>query len=172
MQGSTFGSRTDRLARLLAVASQSGGQLEQPLDVPAWRRFLQERLSSPLALKSDVVDSVTALLGRPCRELLPLAKRPLGEIVTDAGTSPGVLEVLRDYGKALALRWEEGPEHAVATTIYYAAIAAALIFHRQKIASRPFADLEQTMGLLANTPWMTPSMVVLFSEARRSCQEA
>ena len=172
LQGSTFGFRTESLAQLLATASESKGEGEQPSAVPAWRQFLEDRLDAPLALDPDVVDSVPALLGHPCGELLPLAGRPLGKTLTGAGTSLEALEALRDYGKALTLRWEEGPEYAVATTIYYAAIATALIFHAQKIASRPFADLGQMMGLLASTAWMTPSMVRLFAEARRLCQEA
>jgi hypothetical protein len=118
-----------------------------------------------------VVDSVTAVLHRPCRELLALADRTLGEIITDDSTSLEVLTTLREYGKALLSRWEEGPECGVATVVYHAAIASALVHHRQKVASRPFGDLARSMELLASTPWMTPPLSDLFSQARRLCQE-
>jgi hypothetical protein len=160
------------LAQLLAVASRSGSKDEQLPEAPSWRQYLEDRLASPLALDPEEVDSVTAVLGRPCRELLPLAEKSLGDLITDTDTSLEVLATLREYGKALSLRWEDGLEHAVATTLYYAAIAAALIYHRQKMASRSFGDLARTMDLLASTPWMTPPMAELFSEARRLCQEA
>ncbi|MGB2819734.1 MAG: hypothetical protein WBF17_02040 [Phycisphaerae bacterium] len=160
------------MAELLTVASPSGSPREEPLEAPDVRRFLEDRLAASLPLEPDVVDSVTALLNRPCHELLPLAKRPLGDVLTDAATSLDVLKTLRDYGRALALRWEEGPESAVAMTTYYAAIAAALTCYGQKITSRPSADLARAMELLASTPWMTQPMITLFSEALRLCREA
>lgn len=171
-QKSTFGLETGRLVRLLTVASQPESDSEEPLETSDLRKFLEERLSAPLAIDPGVVDSVTSVLNRPCRKLLPLAGRPLGELLTDAATGIRALTTLRDYGKALALRWEEGPEHAVAMAIYYAAVAAALVYHGRKIASRSLANLDQALGLMASTPWMTQPMAMLFSEAQRLCREA
>jgi hypothetical protein len=159
------------LAELLAVASPSGGSGEQPQQASNMGQFLTDRLAAPLALDPDVVDSVTALLDRPCLELQPLAGRPLGEALTDPATSLDALETLRDYGKALTQVWEEGPENMVALITYHAAIAAALVFHDRKITSRPRADLDTSLQLLVITPWMTQPMVKLFSEARRLCRE-
>jgi len=168
---STFGFQTSRLAELLGVVVHHEGGGGEPPEAPTLRQTLEARMSTPLALEPDVVDSVTAVLNRPCRELLPLAGRPLGDVLTDAATSLSALETLKDYGKALALVWEEGAEHAVAMTVYYAAIAAALTYHGRKITSRPFADLERTMELLVSTPWMTLPMVRLLSDARHACRE-
>lgn len=168
---STFGLRSDRLAALLAVASQRGGAAEQPGEAQAWREVLEARLSAPLALETDMVDSVPAVLACPCRELAPLAGRSLGDVLTHADTSLAALRLLKDYGKALALRWEEGSEHAVAIAIYYAAIAAALTYHGQRTASCSLRRLGRAMGLLAAAPWMTPAIAKLLSGARQWCQE-
>lgn len=169
---STFGLRTDRLANLLAMASQGGQSADQSEEVLAWRKLLHARLSAPLCLEEDVVDSVPALLDPRCRELAALVGRSLEELLTDAGTSLATLECLKDYGKALAGRWEEGPEHAVGTSIYYAAVAAALAHHDRNLASRPLRELGRAMDLLIAAPWMTAPMVKLLSNARRLCPES
>lgn len=169
---STFGLHANRLADLLTMASPRAGEGEQPEQAVALRELLDARLSAPLSLETGVVDSVPAVLGRPCRDLVPLADRPLRDVLSHAGTSLAALRLLKDYGRALALRWEEGPEHAVGMTIYYVAVAAALTYHGQKIASGSLRGLGRAMDLLIAAPWITPPMAKLLSDARRLCRGA
>jgi hypothetical protein len=167
---STFGSETGRLVELLAVTSQPGASGEQPSGEPTLEQTVEARLSSPLALDPDMVDSVPAVLGRPCPELEPLTGRSLGDVLTDGATSRAALDTIKEYGKALARTWEQGNEHAVAVLVYYAAIAAALTYHGCKITSRPSDYLDRALDLLAGNPGLTHPMSELLSRARALCR--
>lgn len=170
MTHSTFGAESGRLADLLAVTSQSDGSGKQLPGEPTLGQTVEVRLSSPLALEPETVDSVPAVLSRLCPELQPLVGRPLAEVLTDSSTSQKALVTIKEYSKALARTWQEGHEHTVAMLIYYAAIAAALSHHGCKITTRAPDELHRTLGVLGGTPGLTESVAHLFSGAASLCR--
>lgn len=165
---STFGLYPKELAELLATGS---GDDNAPLPLAeAASRLLRSRLASPMHFDKGYVDSLSAILARPCPELQPIAGRTLGDVLMDPTTPLATLETLKQYGKGLSLRWEEGPEHVVAAMIYFAAIAAALVFHGRKITTRSHRDLADLLRILMNDRWITPELAGLFDSARTMCE--
>ena len=58
---------------------------------------------------------------------------------------------------------------AAATTLYYGAIASALVHHRKKITQGSYQNLDESLALLGTKTWMVEELRELFSQARRIC---
>jgi len=167
---SIFGLCPQRLAKLLDAGSADEAANCQLPASQAAAQLLQQRLADPLDVDKSYVDSVSATLGRSCEELQPIAGRPLGDVLLDPTTSLATLEMLKEYGKGLSRRWDEGTEHVVAATIYFAAIASALVSHGCKITTRSYRDLADLLRILMNDRWITPELGGLFDSARTICE--
>jgi len=167
---STFGLSPQRLAKLLNAGSAGEVAGRQLPAAQAAAQLLRRRLASPLHVDKGCVDSPSAILDRPCPELQPIADRPLGDVLVDPTTPLAILETLKQYGKGLSRRWDEGPEHVVAFTIYFAAVAAALVSHRRKITTRSYRDLADSLRILMDDRWITPELAKLFDSVRTICK--
>jgi hypothetical protein len=62
-------------------------------------------------------------------------------------------------------------EAALATTIYYAALASAPVYHDRKITQYSYEALEQSFATFAAKQWVGPELTELFSRARHLCRE-
>jgi hypothetical protein len=133
-------------------------------------RLLEDWLRRPLPLAPEAPDSLPAVLRRPGQDFLPLAGAPLGEVLTNPATDVGMLEAVKDYFKELSSRSRRGDAHAATVTIYYAAIAAALVFQGRRITAHSPEKLEKSLGMLIAKPWMAPDLARLFERARKSCR--
>ena len=133
--------------------------------------ILREWLRGFLPVDKLVVESMRDTLDDLRRELLPLSGKPLGDVVVDSAISVAVLNRIKDYGKRLAAQGRSRADHDAALTIYFAAIASALVFHGQKISTHPHESLERSFVVLVAKPWMVPELVELFTKARQVCHE-
>ena len=168
---STFGLGPEQLVKLLDAGSGDEADRGQLYALQAAAELMRRRLASPLHIDKNCVDSLPAILDRPCPEMLPIAGRPLGDVLLDPSTPLAILETLKQYGKGLSVRWDEGPEHVVAVTIYFAAIAAALGSYSTKITTRSYRELADSLQILMNDRWVTPQLAGLFDLARYVSQK-
>lgn len=168
---STSGLSGERLARLLSLGAGDDRTAEPPLPEEATARRLGERLAAPVPLDSADPESAPVLLGRACPELAPVADSPLAEVLPNATSDPRVIETIKDFAKRLHGRSAQGPDRAVAVTIYYAAIAAALVFHDRKITTHSYEGLARSFAMLIEKPWMAPELKRLLAEALDLCRE-
>ena len=77
-----------------------------------------------------------------------------------------VLTALKDYGKRLVRgAWSEA-ERAACTTLYYGAIAAAIVAHGQSITEHPGEKVDAGLAKLEAMPWMPAEFVELFRKPR------
>jgi len=167
---STFGLCPQRLAKLLNAGAGDEPARRQPSASQAAAELLRQRLTGPLHFDKGCIDSLPAILDRPCPELQPIAGRPLGEVLGDPNTPLEILETLKLYGKGLSCQWEEGSEHVVAVAIYFAAISAALVSHGRKITTRSHRELADSLRMLMGNRWITPQLTKLFDSARTICK--
>jgi len=169
-KATTFGANPEGLAELLGlgVAADDPGA-EQPDRAKA--DLLRARLAGTMPLDVDVVDALPAILGRLCRQLLPLEGRPLGEVLLSPQTDRATIETIKDYGKGLAGRQDGEVEHSVAVVIYFAAIASALLFHDRKISSYSYRALAESFDALVHMPWMAPEIARHLAQARQLCRK-
>jgi len=164
----TFGLDSDRLAWLLAVGTEaeedSGAALDQ-----AKGDLLRARLGGLLPVEPDDRDPEGAAWGQLMQEALPLGGRSLGEVLLDRRTGPGTLETIKDYAKRLGKDPE--PSRSVALAIYFAAIAAALLYHDLKITRHGYPALVKALGKLAEAPWMPRRLAGHFRRGRDLCSQ-
>lgn len=161
--------RPDRLARLLGLgASPDAGERLAPRKSKG--DLLRARLAGPLPAEPSPKRPLSAVVDRVCKEMLPLQGRALGDILLGEGVDLKDLTKVRRYGKRQARRSDAEPQHSVAVTIYYAAIAGALLGHGAKISSHSYRSLAGAFQMLAARSWMTPELAGLFTRARACCE--
>ena len=165
----TRGARARDLSRLLAVGAEGPAQEGQEASEEAVAELLQVRFARPLPLDKDTVDSVPAILGRPFEGAELLDGQLLRKILLSQHLPLPLVEVVKDYGKGLCLRWPSGAEHGVAVVIYYAAIANALVYHKEKITELGWADLHRFFGVLVDEKRLPEDISTLLAEAQGVC---
>lgn len=76
----------------------------------------------------------------------------------------------KDYGRRLSANAESEAEDHTAITIYYAAIAHALIYHDLKIAKYSYTDLKKSFFQLSRQNWIPENLCDLFRKASEYCK--
>jgi hypothetical protein len=110
------------------------------------------------------------MVGRLGYETHPLAGKTLVEVLLGPRTDLGLLRAIKECCKRLSSGLESKAEAAIATTLYYAAVASALVYHNKKITQHSWDALDEAYRLLMDKPWMDPELAELFSRARSFCQ--
>ena len=167
----TFGLKPRQLADLLGIGCGKSGLEEQPETNELKKAMLSEKFAAVLPLDPDVGESLPAVLGRPCRELLSVTAKSLSDILTDPKTDVSIIETIKDYGKRSSALEMESFQQAVALTIYYSAIAAVLVYHDQKISAHSYESLDHYFSMLLQKGWMLPELSELFTKARKVCSQ-
>ena len=170
MVDTTSGLSPRQLLRILLVGAETDSAEPDAAATRPVGEALRERLAHGLPLNPKKMDSLPAILGRMCQELAPLAERPLGDVLLDPTTDLGVIETLKEYGKNLSSRQATDAAHAVAVTLYFAAIASALVHHDAKITQYSYEHLAGSFEMLTKKDWMTPELGELFSQAWLACR--
>jgi len=166
----TFGMENKHLAKLLGVGveqSPSGDPSSHEIKAD----LLRASLRGTLPLDSAVVEALPALLGRLREEILPLEGKPLGEVLLDERTELGVLDRIREHWKGRSAASSGEAAHAVAITIYFAAIASALLFHDTKITAHSYPSLAESFKTMTEKRWMASELARHFSKARKLCRK-
>lgn len=161
---STSGSPPKALSHLLAmgiIRKRHEPNLGQSPDQGA---FLAELLARPLPLGSGAADSVEAVLQRPCPELSGVENRPVGRLLTDPQTNAAALKAIKEYAKRRAA--SRASEHDSYLTVYYAAMAAALVFQGQRVTRLSRERLNEGLDWLIAMPWVPAELKELFRKAR------
>jgi len=164
----TSGLGPDELHRLLQICSQAEPPREQIGSDQKKAELLQDFLAESLpvkAPKSNLSEQLTTL----CKISGIASEESVRDLLTYPKTDVRLLRMIRDYFKKKSKCAEPEAEH-VATTIYYAAIAYALVVHNLKITKFSLGDLHDAFYLLANTEWIPPFLSSLFGKACDYCQ--
>jgi len=101
-----------------------------------------------------------------------VAGPPLRELLLDPKTDIAVLHRIKEYAKAMGQKAGTEAEKDVFLAIYLAAIAAAKLFHSDRITEHADTDLARFLEFFARQPWMPTVLVALFQKAISSCLEA
>ena len=92
--------------------------------------------------------------------------KPLGEALLSGSAEVASLEAIKNYFKALESRRGPETQRGAALVFYYAAIAAALVFHDEKITRLPDEALRSGLAELSALPWLPAEFKDLFGKAR------
>ena len=159
MSDSLFRLRPDQLAGLLSTGASLDAACE------AQEQSVGRALRAALAasLPFDGPDSAEVVSGKRGDRRL----RTIGEVVLGAGADLATLRLLKNHEKHIASRNHSDVERVVATTIYYAAIAAALAFCGEKITEHRYSDLGRFLAALAAKPWLPADLRDVFTKGHQ-----
>jgi len=132
--------------------------------------LLQEQWAGVLPLDGALFELLPELLGRLLCESLPPGDRSVGRVLLDRSTDLRVIETLKDYGKKRVRGAASEPERATATAIYFAAIAAALVFHGRKISQYSYEHLQRAFARLQHRDWVPVDLATLLADAGQACR--
>ena len=133
--------------------------------------LLRARLAGPLPADAGQAEALPALLGQLRECLFPMGGKPMQDIFLDPEPDLDVLEAIKRQAKHVADAEKAPPDHDVHITLYYAAIASALLFRDVKISTFSYADLAKSFERLCQQDWMPDRMRRHFRAAQKRCAE-
>ena len=167
---STYGLSLSQMANLFALGSGESHAADERCHDEDMHALLHEQMTS-LAPQGSLLRETLSMLIDPARTHgTVLEGKSLAEILLSPRSDLALLQALKDAGKTLSCTLESQSETALARTIYFAAIASALVHHSAKITRMTDEALAESLVLLSEKPWMTPNLIELFSQARRICR--
>ena len=134
------------------------------------RTLLADILSDPLPLDHKTIDALPTILKRLYEKMPPLMGRPLGSLLKSPDTKLEHLEAIKEYAKEMTSTADTDAKYETRIVVYYAAIAAALVFQCHKITKHSSEKLESSFSSLARRDWITDDLAQLFSKARQICR--
>ena len=167
---STFGLKLDQLADLLAVAAEDQAPADSDCAHEHLAEMLRCRLTEVMPEDSQLLTALSKISASDKSDVTAMTGLSLLQVLSDAESSVSQLQVLKESSKSVSNAAVSAQEHAIATTIYHAAIASCLVHHDKKITQHSYGKLDESFALLIENKWMTRELIDLFSHARRICQ--
>ena len=166
---STYGLRLDQMAGLFAMGTDDPDPAAERSDDETLRDVLSELLTGTDPQKSLLRETLAMMVDGSPEDAAALAGRPLGEILLNPHSDMDLLAAVKEASKTLSCTLDSKTETALARTVYFAALASALVHHNTKITQNSYQTLAESLALLMAKRWMVPELVELFSRARRMC---
>ncbi len=165
---STFGLSLKKVVKLLNI----GSDMRQTQDDTEQQKadLLSDRLGDTLPLYYSTQQRPATKLRRLGQTIAALAGEPIGKLLQDPKTDVAIIRMTKDYGRKLSASAKSEAEHHTANTIYYAAIAHALIRQDLKITKLPYEDLLESFCQLSKEDWIPKNLRDLFAEAFEYCK--
>lgn len=167
---STYGLKLEQLANLFSVAAEDENHMGDFHNEKAAAGLLRNRLAKSLPKDSFLLNSILMMADQPGSDIQSLAGKSLLEVLLNPKSDAIFLQSIKDYSKNLSCSSTSEAETAVATIIYYAALASLLIYHEKKITQYSYEALDESFALLMEKKWIAEELVELFSSARRICE--
>ena len=164
----TFNLDKKKLRRLLKIGlTNQGAQPKPPSHKKAqlWRDILTKHLP----IDESQIERLPEILTDFCQTLGLLTGTKIGECLQNQGTDLSIIEDIKQYAKALSRKNQTDEEHIIANTLYYSAIAHALLYHKTKITEYSYAELTKAFDKLRKVDWMEDYFILLFTKAWKYC---
>jgi len=167
---STFGLRLDQMQDLFSLGRAQPNPADEEGDNEKMAGLLREQLTCALPERSLLFDALVMMMEQQGYDTRPLVGKPLGLVLSSPDSDIGLLRAIKECSKTLSCTLDSEVEMALATTIYYAALAGALVHYDEKITQNSYEKLDESFALLVEKQWMTAELVTLFAQAQRVCR--
>jgi len=167
---SAFGLRLDQMASLFSMGAGDPDPSDEKGDSERMAALLQEHLASALARRSLLLDALLMMMGQQDYDARLLAGKSLGEVLLSPQSDIALLQGIKDCSKRLSGTLDSEAEAVIAKTLYFAALASALVYHDRKITQSSYEKLEESFALLIEKKWMAEELKMLFSRAKHICE--
>ncbi|MBN1359883.1 MAG: hypothetical protein JW993_04795 [Sedimentisphaerales bacterium] len=163
------GLEPEKVARLVGV-TLARNQGERRDSEEAIKDLLEICLTQTCWAQDGRQGGRLGVLGRLLRPRRSEAKRTLREVLLDRRSGLNMVSDVRRHAKQQTTRTDDEVKHAVMTTIYFAAIASALVFHGRRISTYSPESLRCSFAKLCRKTWMPAELVELFEKADEACR--
>ncbi len=102
-------------------------------------------------------------------KLAPQSQLSLGEALTDSKTDLRTILQIKNDAKQTAAQDCPKAQRGVSVTLYYAAIASALLFYDRKITTYSYDAVAIALAKLLDKPWIPPVLASHLQTARKIC---
>jgi hypothetical protein len=158
--------------RLLSLGLEPDRPVTPPDENEQRGDLLCDILRCPLPADVSEHGAVPPGVGKPCPGFRTVAGPPLGELLQDPQTEVAVLRRVKEYAKSLGCNAGSEVEKDVFLAVYFAAIAAAMVFHNELITEHFARDLTQFLDSFAQAAWMPTDLKDLFSSGQQAISNA
>jgi hypothetical protein len=131
--------------------------------------ILLDMLKLKLPVNPDLYELLPAVLKPLSEELESISGLPLGKLLLEPQTKTELLKSVKDYAKQLGAAATDDIERDAALAIYFAAIAAALVFQNVRISQYSYEQLEQSFKTLCKNDWISSELAGLYQKAIDYC---
>ena len=132
--------------------------------------LLLDMLASKLPVNQALFESLPEVLKSLSNELETVSGLPLGKLLLNPQTQTTLLRNIKDYAKQLGATAPDDIQRDAALAMYFAAIAAALVYHNVKISQYPYEQLEESFETLRKNNWIGADLSGLFQKAVDYCK--
>jgi hypothetical protein len=140
-------------------------------DAPLWSDqeladVLKHQLAAPVVFELSRLEHTDAA---DLQQILDTAQPPINSFADLLSHPAPPLELLRltkNFAKAATLDQESPVPNPVAMTLYYAAIAAALVRHRQRLSTMDDAVLSDGLRWVLSQSWVDGQVRMLLDAAQ------
>ena len=170
-------SAFNKLARLWEVGEDPPTGQDGLIKEQRRAEFLCDRLAEPLPLEPTAARTLPATLSYVLEQFTPFVGCSVGALLFDPDTDPSVIWQIKEQYREKAESCPSELERQVATVIYYAAIASALLFHEEtlfrvnRITLFSYGELEEYFSQLLDIDWLAQNLTCLFKRVATICQE-
>ena len=164
---STYGLRLDQMADLFALGAEESDPAVEKADDQTLQALLAEQLTCTEPKGSLIRETLEMMIGAPDQ----LRGESLAKVLLEGDSDLGLLKDIKDASKALSYALDSSTETALARTLYFSAIAAALVYHDVRISQSTYATLAESLTILIEKAWIVPELAELFSRARDICRD-
>ncbi len=127
--------------------------------------LLYEIIVSPLPLPPQTVNSVPDVLKSMAGDLVSIAGKPVGQLLTEAESSLGTLEKIKVYAKYKGTHTTEEATKDAYMAVYFAAIARAFVLYGVTMSQHRPDDLVRFFRTYEKSSWVLQELKEVFSMA-------
>lgn len=167
---STYGLKLTQMAELFALGREDPDPLHEGDRYRDVADLLREQLTCSLPKGTIFCDVLVMTMKQQGCDTTRLEGQSLGDVLLNNRADIDTLRALKEGAKILAANLDSQVETALATCLYFAALASALIFHDRKLTRHSDTKLQESFSMMIEKHWMTPELVPLFSQAQNLCQ--
>ena len=163
-QKTIFDTDQHQLATLFDVSTDGGERLWRDEELGA---ILRHQLSTPMQVDLINIERGLSLKVRNLAESLDLTLKSFGDLLAHPNPPVELLKVTKDFAKACRLSSHGSMPCEVASVLYFASIAAALVRCRRRITGLSNDALSDGFRWTLARPWLDEPTRALTEEALR-----
>ncbi len=157
-------------SRLLGSALDANRPVPPPDENEQRGDLLCDLLRRPLPVHEAACNPSVSAANSPHGGLRSVFGPPIRELLLDPTTNVAVLKKVKEYAKSRGRDAGSDVEKDVFLALYFAAIAAAAAFHRERITEHSDLDVARFLESFAQAAWMPADLARLLRRAKESRQ--